>query len=131
MRGMKQAVGVLALLVAFPAWASDMCELGALVFLPPVFLCAVIAFFVGLVVRGSTAALVWMLILGLCAIPTFGLAAISVGGAYHGSELRHVTMFNVSAWAMVTLVAAYVWCFWRLLRVKGPPPADTQVDPGT
>jgi Na+/H+ antiporter NhaC len=131
MRGSKQAVGVFALLVSSPAWASDMCELGALVFLPPVFLCAVVAFFVGLVVRGRTATLVWKWLLGLCAIPVFGLAAISMGGAYHGSELRHVGMFNASAWALGVLLAAYVWCFWRLLSAKVEQRPGIEAAPGS
>jgi FtsH-binding integral membrane protein len=120
MRDSKCLVGVLAFLAAMPAWASDMCEMGALMFLPPVFLGALIAFLIGLLVSRPSTARVCLGLLFVGAFPMAGLLFLCINGAFHGTELRHEGMFHWSLGALATLVAAYVSAYGRLRpRLRG------------
>ena len=122
MRDSKQVVGVLAFLLALPAWASDMCELGLVLLLPPAFLLIMIAIIVGAVVRKPMTALIWGVLLLLLAIPGMGAAFRSLDGAFHGQELKHEGMYNISAATLLAQVAVYAWALGRLFMafIKGP-----------
>jgi cation transport ATPase len=116
MRDGKRAVGLLALLVALPAWASDMAELGLLLVLPPMLVLVIVACIVGGVVRKPTAALVWGVLLLVLAVPAVRMSGLLISSSFHGSELSHEGMFNISALMLLALLASYAWCLWRLFR---------------
>ncbi len=121
MRDSKQVLGVLALLFALPAWASDMCELGMMFFLPPGFLLFIVTWLVGLTVRGPMAAIIWGVLLLACAVPAVGVTLFYLGGSFHGPELRHEEMFGASVITLLALCAMYGWTFPRLVRVLRQP----------
>lgn len=121
MRDSKQLLGVLAFLTALPAWASDMCEIGMVFLIPPALLMMVVTWFVGLTVRKPTAAIIWGVLLLLCAVPAVGGTVISMGGAFHGEELKHEGMFNASAIVLLMLLAMYAWSYARLYAVIRQP----------
>ncbi|MCE9672774.1 hypothetical protein LY474_33710 [Myxococcus stipitatus] len=122
MRALTRTYGVLVFLLATPAWASDMCPLGMFVFLPPIYLLALVAFLAGAIVRGYGAALAWLFVLLLCALPALGALALCAGGAYHGEALRHEEMLTWSAVTFGVFVASYAWGLRRLWLVKAPAP---------
>ncbi|WP_164012551.1 hypothetical protein [Pyxidicoccus trucidator] len=129
MRDVKQAMGVSVLLVSAPAWANanDMCELVMLMFLPPVFLWAVVSFLAGVWVRGPTAVRVWGIVLTVGIVPTFGAAGLSMSGAFHSSGLRHEVMLIISSVAMVALLVCYAWALVRFSQA--PPRAAKRSQP--
>lgn len=117
-RDAVRALGAAVLLLALPAWASDMCPIGSVFLLPPAFLVAFAGLLAGLWVRGRTAAVVWGALLGVLALPGFGAALLNLSGAYHGPELAHPNMLTASAVTLAVLLASYVWAFQRLLSVS-------------
>ncbi len=107
------------LLLALPAWASDMCPMGAFILLPPVVLLTLVSFVAGWLVRGLTAARVWQVLLGVLALPALGALLFNLEGAYHGEELKHGEMIVSSALVFTLLLGSYLWAFSRLARVHG------------
>jgi uncharacterized membrane protein YhaH (DUF805 family) len=121
MRDSKRVMGVLVFLAALPAWASDMCELAAIVLLPPVYLLVIVTCLLGLFVRRPNTARVsgWLLI--LCAVPALGAGIFSLNGSFHDSDLKHLEMFGASVLAVAALFASYTWAAWRLIAASREP----------
>ncbi len=124
MRDVKQALGVAVFLLAAPAWASDMCPLGLLVFLPPIFLWVIVALVVGFRVKRAPAARVWTVLLTVGALPALGLAHLSFMGAFHGSELRHEEMLLPAVTSALALLGSYGWAMRRMLMIPSATPAS-------
>jgi hypothetical protein len=114
----KRMLSACVLLLALPAWASDMCPLGMFLLLPPVFVLAGVSFLAGWLVRSRTPALVWKVLLGVLALPALGALLLNFGGAYHGEELRHGEMIASSVLAFALLLSSYLWTFSRLARAR-------------
>jgi preprotein translocase subunit SecY len=117
-RDAKRVLGAGVFLLAFPAWASDMCPLAMVLLLPPVFVLALVSFVAGLLVRGHTAARVWKVLLGVLALPALGALLMNFGGAYHEEELMHGEMIGASIIALLTVLFSYLWTFSRLERAR-------------
>ncbi|MBN8471108.1 hypothetical protein JYJ95_31780 [Corallococcus exiguus] len=119
MRDSKRLMAVMVFLAAMPAWASDMCGLGGLLFLPPVYLWTPIAWILGLVVRKPRSARISMGVLVVLGLPALGAILLCLNGSFHGSlqasELHHPQMLSWSVGALVLLAASHGWSFWRLV----------------
>ncbi|RKH02622.1 hypothetical protein [Corallococcus carmarthensis] len=133
MRDSKRLMAVGMLLAAMPAWASDMCGLGGLVMLPPVYVWIFIAGIIGLAVRTPRSARIALAVLVVGGLPSLGTAVLCLSASFHDAELKHPTMFTWAVGALFLLTASHVWAFWRLLlrvsKQEGsgavPPTADS------
>ncbi|MFB1482162.1 hypothetical protein [Corallococcus sp. RDP092CA] len=122
MRDPKRMMAVGVFLAATPAWASDMCGLGGLLLLPPVYLWVPIAWIIGLVVKKPVSARIAMGTLVVLGLPALGTSVLCLNRSFHGAVLHHPSMLFWSVLALALLAASHGWAFWRLIaRLSGPP----------
>jgi hypothetical protein len=117
-RGLWQGVATGVLLSPVAAWASDMCELGAFLVVPPSLLVMGVALLVGAVVESRTAAGIWLVVLGAAALPAFLFTFTLFGNSFHDSRVAHPGLLAIACGQAIALVLVLNWTRTRLVRLQ-------------